>query len=327
MKTKKYITAIAALVTLLAACNRDDDKTLAPTNLDKDWLAISDSPDPLDHLRYEIYRDLGVSVYYTDTIGKEFRYINVYGDSVIHVEKVDPFYSVTAMDAANTYLLSKNREEIRLATLFVRDSIISALPPALYPSTVLLTSELTLNAFDTEARGKRLGNVYNGYRSVIISNTGQFSTMSAIDKSHLKEEIVATICYGYANANFNIRLAEFYKVSEDLFTPQTLMPSVYYLLISSGNAAVYRPHWNYYAFLISSPNMPGQLQANANIPGEYTRYYTPSKEEDASSFFLAVFRYTPAEFDAEYSTLPGFSDIRRKYDIIRAITDAIINMP
>jgi hypothetical protein len=320
MRTKAYITLLALLV---AACGNDDDGTLDPSYLDKDWLAITDSADPLDHSRYEVYRDKGVSIYYTDTIGKEFRHVNVYGDSIIHVEKLDPFYSVTGEDASTTYLLSKNRDDIYNAVLFVKENVLPAIPPALYPRNILLVNELTLNAFSTEADGKRFGNVYNGYRTLIISNVGRVGSMTPAEKKQLVEEVTATVLYENSRSRFLADLEIFFAVSESLYTPETSRPSVYHQMISSGSAVNYKPHWYQYGFLNSSPSMPGQLTPNPSVPGEYSRYYTPSQDEDAHDFFTAVLRYTGEEFDAEYSAVAGYELLRQKYDMICAIVDAI----
>jgi hypothetical protein len=320
MRTKTYITLLALLV---AACGHDDDATLEPTYLDRDWLAIADSPDPLDHLRHEIYRDKRVSVYYTDTIGKEFRHVNVYGDSVIHVERLDPFYAVASVDASTTYLLSKNRDDLLDAVLFIKENVLPAIPPAFYPRSILLVNELTLNASATEANGKRPGNLYSGYRSLIVSNAGRVGGMTPAGKKQLVEQIAAAVLYDKTAPSFAVQMELFFAVSERLFTPQTLQPTVYSQQISSTSAINYKPHWNQYGFLNSSLNRPGQLAPNPSVPGAYTRYYTPSREEDAIDFFMAALRHTGEEFDAAYAGVAGHEILRQKYDIIRAIVDAI----
>ncbi|MDR2130357.1 MAG: hypothetical protein LBP56_04205 [Odoribacteraceae bacterium] len=324
MKTYIKIT-LFTLTALLAACKGDDDGPLAPTNLDKDWLLVEDNNDPLDHACYEIYRDLGISVYYTDTLGKEFRSINAYGDSIINIEKLDPFYSVTATDASTTYLLSKDRDALLNGVLFFRERVLSGLPPALYPHTILLVNELTLNAFLTAERGKRFGNVYNGYRTVIISNVGRLGDMTDEEKGNLTEEIIATIYYHHARDHHAQQLEIFFGISEASWTPQALFPSAYYTMVSSGMAATYKPHWHQYGFLISSPSMPGQLSPNLSVPGEYTRYYTPTRDEDAIQFFIAAFHYTAEEFEAEYGSVTGYDLLRAKYDLIREIINTIKN--
>jgi hypothetical protein len=316
---------LITLASLLAACNGDEDGTLDPTYLDKDWLAIEDSADPLDHARYEIYRDHGISIYCTDTIGKEFRHVNVYGDSIIHVEKLDPFYSVTGADESTTYLLSKDRDALYRGVLFFKEQVLPRLLPAFYPRSILLVNELTLNAFSTEAQGKRFGNVYNGFRTVIISNVGRLDGMTTGEKTNLMQEIVATIWYDYARVTHAAGLERFFQVSEALWVPQVNAPGVYYTMISSGAAATYKPHWYLYGFLASSPSMPGQLAPNPSVPGEYTRYYTPTRDEDAIMFFTAVFRYTPDEFQAVHGSDAGYELLREKYDLILEIVNTIRN--
>ncbi|MDR0766052.1 MAG: hypothetical protein LBF09_03825 [Odoribacteraceae bacterium] len=322
MKTNVYPLL---LTILLAACHSDDEGLLSPSLLDKDWLRVEDSTDPLDRARYEIYREHGISIFYSDTLGKLFRGINVYGDSIIHVEKLDPFYSVTGQDASTTYALSKNRDDLLDGVRFFKENILPTLLPAFYPGTVLLVGELTLNAFNTEDRGKRPGNVYNGYRTMILSNVGNVGNMSGDERRALTEDIAAATWYKYASARHAVSLELFFAVSEALYTPQPSQPSVYFMMISSGVTVNYKPHWYQYGFLESGPSMPGQLAPNPSVPGEYTRYYTPTRDEDAIMFFRAVFHYTPEEFDAEYGDVNGHELLRQKYDMIHAIVSTIKN--
>jgi hypothetical protein len=321
MRTKIYITLLAFLV---AACGGDDNATLESSYLDKDWLAITDSADPLDHARYEVYHDKGISIYYTDTLGKEFRYINAYGDSIIHFEKLDPFYSVTGVDASTTYILSKNRDDLYNGVLFVKENVLPILPTAFYPRNILLVNELTLNVFETEDRGRRFGNVYDGYRTLIISNVGRLDDMTPDERAMLAAEIAATVWYGHAQ-HLLLEMQEFFRVSEAQWISAPQRPSVYYTLISTGSADIYRPHWHAYGFLASSPNMPGQLRPNPSVPGEYSMYYTPSREEDAIAFFTTFFFYTSEAFDAMYAGVTGYNLLRQKFDIIRDIVELIKN--
>ena len=62
---KAIYAAVAAL--LVAGCGKDKD--LSPSGLDRNWFAVEDSSDPVDHLRYEIYSQTGIALFRNDTIG------------------------------------------------------------------------------------------------------------------------------------------------------------------------------------------------------------------------------------------------------------------
>ena len=47
---KAIYAAVAAL--LVAGCGKDKD--LSPSGLDRNWFAVEDSSDPVDHLRYRL---------------------------------------------------------------------------------------------------------------------------------------------------------------------------------------------------------------------------------------------------------------------------------
>ena len=58
---------------LIWGCDKEDD--LTPSGHEKEWMIIEDSDDPLDKLRYEIFRDYGVPTYYNATSGVRSEWI------------------------------------------------------------------------------------------------------------------------------------------------------------------------------------------------------------------------------------------------------------
>ena len=81
------------LIIFFISCS-DEDKTLTPSYADINWFELSDSPDELGHMCYEIYKNTNISVFYSDTIGRQFRGIDGYGDSIIHYEIINPQYKI-----------------------------------------------------------------------------------------------------------------------------------------------------------------------------------------------------------------------------------------
>ena len=62
---KAIYAAVAAL--LVAGCGKDKD--LSPSGLDRNWFAVEDSSDPVDHLRYEIYSQTAMTPSARSTAG------------------------------------------------------------------------------------------------------------------------------------------------------------------------------------------------------------------------------------------------------------------
>lgn len=86
---KLYYIGLFFMFLLIWGCDKEDD--LTPSGHEKEWMVIEDSDDPLDKLRYEIFRDYGVPTYYNDTIGSEER-VDMLGNTYTYYERLKIFY-------------------------------------------------------------------------------------------------------------------------------------------------------------------------------------------------------------------------------------------
>ena len=103
MRIRLY-SIVVFVAAFLAGCS-DENQRLNPTYEDLNWYVIHDGSDEIQHLRYQIYSTTGISVFHSDTIGREFRGVNGYGDSVFHYEVLAPYYSITSN--TNTIVYSR----------------------------------------------------------------------------------------------------------------------------------------------------------------------------------------------------------------------------
>ena len=84
MRTKLiYIIGLWGCLSLFGC---GDDDNLSPSDLDGDWYVLTDSEDPLDHLRYTVFQTYGVPVFYNDTIGSQNRGTDYAGLPIIYYE-------------------------------------------------------------------------------------------------------------------------------------------------------------------------------------------------------------------------------------------------
>ncbi len=322
MKTTPYITILLAALTW-CGCSNDDDKTLPPSGNDPDWFALEDSPDPTDHMRYEIYRDYDISVYYTDLLGTRDRGINGYGDQVVHSEMIDPFYTVTGNDArTKSYTLSTVPADIHNGVVLFRDKVLPDLKRWMYPRCVLLARELTFNT--NQPANIYEASVYHGIRATVIGRLDEIGAMSDTERGAYAKEVLAAIWYSHAKTMFHGDLLAFFHVSDAIWIPGTIAGSntAYFQLLST-TSTNYKPHWNALGFLVSSPRMKSQLYESTTAPGTYTMYYTPDQDEDAISFFQAVLTFTEAEFAAKYGSVAGYGLLLDKYRKISEIVAAM----
>lgn len=117
MKTWYYI---GLFLMFLAAWGCDQENDLTPSGHEKEWMIIEDSNDPLDKLRYEIFRDYGVPTYYNDTIGSEER-VDMLGNTYMYYELLKIFYYPGGATSTNYSrdgaIIDLVDEDVREATL------------------------------------------------------------------------------------------------------------------------------------------------------------------------------------------------------------------
>lgn len=126
----------------LLACTKEDD--LSPSRGDVNWCVVTDDPsDELTHLRYTIYKETGVSIFYNDTLGSEVRH-DVGGNAYKYYEVVRLGYTLTSVGGSSTkYTLEENREDIKMMVELLNKYTIPLLTPQIHPRCFLITDTLT----------------------------------------------------------------------------------------------------------------------------------------------------------------------------------------
>lgn len=91
-------------VCLLSSCSEKED--VQPLDLKDNYYEISeDASDPESLLRKEFEETLGIHLLFNDTLRKEYRGTDRYGNDVYFVQKVDFSYYLTSM-SKQRYLLN-----------------------------------------------------------------------------------------------------------------------------------------------------------------------------------------------------------------------------
>lgn len=325
----KRLLYILFAVVFFYNCSNDENGTLSPTYKDVDWFAIADSDDEIDHLRHEIWRDHEISVYYSDTIGKQFRGIDHYGDSIVHYEVLKINYTIEGgATVTETYELSKNRNDIKNGVLFIKNDVLPRLVPATYPRSILLVDYLVLQANKTESEGKREGRLYKGMTTTVVSQIGNLVTMPKQVRDSFATEVAGMIMAEYVVETYGKELQNFYELSNKsvVWSAEWAWEHVIYdrTVLKTGSASSYAPflpHWNGYGFLNDSPVSNVRQVTN----GEITRFRTPSKVQDVAAYLQAVMLYDRATFSALYEGVVGYELIMQKYDIMKEVWSEMKN--
>ena len=101
MRTIFYIVGCL----LLLGCQKEDalESKIDYVNL----YEITDSPeDSVQHLRYELYKNYNVSVYFTDTVGKYFLKNDIYGNPVYRYELLDLSFRAMLLKIEKSIIIS-----------------------------------------------------------------------------------------------------------------------------------------------------------------------------------------------------------------------------
>lgn len=310
------------LILLFSACTDDENKTLDPTDKDVDWFAIQPSSDEIDNLRYEIYRDTKISVFYSDTIGKEYRGIDSYGDSIIHYEILTPYYSMSSAVQTITYSLSRDRGAIKSGISFIRDYVIDKLDEKAYPRSFLLVEDLTLKANASASNGRREGNVYKGLATTLVSHVSSFGTLTETEKKELASEVAAPIWYDYLIKQDASLFNDFCAVSLTSVVSVTKIYDVQVTTFASSALPYSTSLWNAYGFLISNPE---RALGKNTMTGQITSFYTPTEEQDIVSFIQAVLNYSEVEFQTLYKEKEGYGYLLEKFGMMKDILNAYKN--
>ena len=210
MRTKLlYIIGLWGCLSLFGC---GDDDNLSPSDLDGDWYVLTDSEDPLDHLRYTVYQTYGIPVFYNDTIGSQNRGVDYTGLPIIYYEVLNPNYSIESSTEYAKYELSYDRETIIVGVEFIRDEVFPRLVSSkLYPRSFLLVNKLTLNASGSSSY-QHEECAYRGMMTSCVSLVEEIGEMTDAEIKRMACEIAAEEYTTYLMENSYSLLETFLNV-------------------------------------------------------------------------------------------------------------------
>lgn len=137
---------VGILLLLLQFCGCQKEDVLEPGNSIKNWLVVEDKPGELNQLRYQLYRNYGISLYVNDTIGSEYRGVDSYGEPIVYYECLRPGYGITT-DSYLNYTLSFDTSAMIKATRIMLETVAPRLPEneKYRPYTYLLCNSISIS--------------------------------------------------------------------------------------------------------------------------------------------------------------------------------------
>ncbi len=298
----KYSLLVAVSGLVLFSCGKED--TLEPSNKDKNWHILEDSDDPVDKLRYDIYTEYGVPLYFNDTIGSRNDGIDGNGDPIIHYEVLSPNFNLGDNDEVLTFEKLMVEDNIKIAALqYVRDYILAKLDSKIYPSSFLLVGALDYD--DGDAHLVEYG--YRGMMVTLIAEMDKILDFTEEEKKHNSISIIAEEWTNYLVVRHNFLLSDFYVISDE---------HVY----EDGSAYVEEVGTGYGDIPFMEPEGYGFLGQNHMYKNTETNYYLPDRRMDVHDYVYAYFALTKTEFNDTYKDYPF---VMTKYDIISEIIEGL----
>lgn len=143
IKYIKNISLSGALFLLcMISCNSED--ILEPCDINEDFFTVPENAvDDESVLRRNFHNETGVHLLFNDTIRREYRGKDAFGDEVWYKETVDFNYKLTQVLSAEydfEYLTDMSEKE--KAAEFIKDEIFSHLEKKLRPYSVLLLNKI-----------------------------------------------------------------------------------------------------------------------------------------------------------------------------------------
>lgn len=208
---KKYLLYLI-LALVWVACEKEDalEPKIDYFNL---YTIAPDPNDSVQQLRYEIYTEYGIPVYFTDTVGKYPLTVNVYGDTVYEYELMDLNWEFTssAEDSRSIEYIFLKDDAKKYASLLFAKKFLENSSPALRPLSMLLVD--TLNIMENTLDGYIFNNELHNFRAMVwggVSELPEEEQMALIDetcKSLISEKI----------QKFTYELTQFRVVSQDYY--------------------------------------------------------------------------------------------------------------
>ena len=297
MKAKILFLGYICGILLFSSCYKESD--LTPSYFDQNWYILEDSDDPLDHLRYEVYKECGVPIFYKDTIGSQNRGVDAFGEPIMYYEVINPEYNMIYIGIKKVvYELSDKPDDLMLGVKFIQERILPELiSPFLYPRCFLLVNDLTLsNATKYEA------NCFRGTMTTLVSHVKELKDMEEDGLHRLAMEVVGEQIGAYLVDSCKIELEPFLNVCRKEVNPNGSLYSFRLLLNSTPKMA---PVENY-----------GFLSFDRRETNNANTCQTVSELRDVMDYVTEVYMNDDVAFNEKYKAYPY---VLRKFELMKKV--------
>lgn len=231
------LTCMAAAVATAASCS-SEEKLDSPVDL-VDYYSVTDDPnDPVQHRRYEIYKEFNVPVFFNDTIAGRQVGTDIYGRPINRYETVDLNWSFDNYNSGIKYGYEYiESDDDKLGMLDVVEKYLQNCSRSMRPYSILAVKKFHM---DPEPEGGVPDYYFVGFRTLVLHGSDRL--LAATDVNSISKTIINNMVLDKVKANKTV-VARFASVSD---------PSWYYQQWRNENGPCYCPTytmWNNNGYL------------------------------------------------------------------------------
>ncbi|MBS7196696.1 MAG: hypothetical protein KH111_01100 [Bacteroidales bacterium] len=311
MKMKNIIIGCACGMLLsLVGCFHETE--LSESKQDRNWYILEDSDDELDHLRYLVFEQYKVPIFYKDTIGSRVDGKDVYGDPVVYYEVLDPNYDLVSVNDEIEIELAEKREQIITAVYFMKDEVLPMLNfTELLPRCFLLVESVHAACYSVSGNYRHEVNTYRSLMASLVGKVDRLERMSDEERKRFAVEIAAEEWASYLTQFKKEELLPFYTISESEVYSKSTAYSKY--SSNSGPASTSIPYKDYreYGFLDYD---------HWEAYKEGDTYKTLNKQYDVADYVAEVLLDDDEAFEAKYAK---YKWVLQKYELMKEIVETV----
>ncbi len=323
---------------MLASCQKEDalESRIDYFNL----YEITDDPtDSIQHMRYELYKNYNVSVYFTDTVGKYLLKYDIYGEPVYEYELLDlnwEFSSNSSEDRKIEYRFLTDDDKKMNALHFVEKFVVNCVQ-SLRPLSMLLTDSLIVFE-ESKSEGELMQELHN-FRTIAW---GGVADLSEEEQNELIDETYRVLVKAKIQ-NYTSFITQFQLVSDKYYNTSWPEPLPHYArciteVVNEDNPFSNRGTWFYSEYIPLYMEGYSHEEAIAEINkkraaycaivgswgfvygyGSMASYTAPTATDDLNCYIERILIENSADwFNKYYASYPL---VMKKYELLRDLIE------
>lgn len=289
------------LAILFVACNKEEN--LSPSKGERNWLVVEDSDDSIDHLRFQIFEEFGIPVYYNDTIGSEQR--ESIAGSYTYYERLQAFYNPGGSSLNGRFTLVEDKNKLQPVLQFLREEMLPMIPKTFYIPSLLLVDSLYVPEIAT---------AYKGLNTVVCAKGNDFLEMDAEEMKWWRGAVMCSVLSGGLLEQESEWLEKYFYAKSVAVDTRTIMYST-----SSKKRYVYQALGqltNDKVITVEEQclGLCGFLNHKHDPAKKEREAFVPTHEEDVQQFCETIFAMTLEEFEERWGKFPV---VMAKYEAMK----------